>query len=166
MAILITFKKKQPTELFYKKVVLKNFAIFTWKHLCWSLLLIQNILAFLRAPILKNICERLLHKNWTMKLKQLKIVHKDFNFTLESWVFLHQYISEKCLFHDWFHLEFVITQNISLVSWEINSKQQILTKVNQKKIKSSRKEHACERAFNFDHWKMFSENFKPMRVWL
>ena len=29
MAILSTFKKKQPTELFCKKVVLKNFAIFT-----------------------------------------------------------------------------------------------------------------------------------------
>ena len=48
--------------------------------------------------------------------------------------------------------------------WEINSKQQILTKVNQKKIKSSRNEHACEHALNFDHWKAFSENFKPMRV--
>ena len=31
--------QKQPPELFIEKAVLKNFAIFTEKHLCWSLLL-------------------------------------------------------------------------------------------------------------------------------
>ena len=25
---------------------------------------------------------------------------------------------------------------------------------------------SCERALNFDQWKTFSENYKPMRVWL
>ena len=29
--------QKQPLELFYKKAILKNFAIFTGKQLCWSL---------------------------------------------------------------------------------------------------------------------------------
>ena len=24
----------------------------------------------------------------------------------------------------------------------------------------------CKRALNFDQWKTFSENYKPMRVWL
>ena len=58
-----------------KKIVLKNFAIFTRKHLCWSPFLIQrdfitkklqhrcfhvSIAKFLRTPILKNICEWLL----------------------------------------------------------------------------------------------------------
>ena len=58
-----------------KKDVLKNFVIFTEKHLCWSPFLIKlqdwrhttilkrdsNTGVFLlRAPILKNICERLL----------------------------------------------------------------------------------------------------------
>ena len=33
--------QKQPPEVFYKKVVLKNFAIFIGKHLCWSLFLIK-----------------------------------------------------------------------------------------------------------------------------
>ena len=33
--------QKQPPELFYKKAVLKSFAIFTGKHLCWILLLIK-----------------------------------------------------------------------------------------------------------------------------
>ena len=73
-------EKKQPPEEFYKKGVLKNFAIFTGKHLCWGLFLIKlqtwpafslkrrlqrrcfpvSIAKFLRTPVLKNICERLI----------------------------------------------------------------------------------------------------------
>ena len=34
---------QEPPEMFYKKVVFKNFAIFTEKHLCWSLFLIKFI---------------------------------------------------------------------------------------------------------------------------
>ena len=60
-----------------ENVVLKNFAIYTGKHLYWNLFLIKlqasfikkrltrtcfsvNIAKFLRKSILKNICERLL----------------------------------------------------------------------------------------------------------
>ena len=59
------------TGVFRKKGVLKNFAIFTRKHLCWSLFDVfgvnfikrrlqhrcfpVNITKFLRKPILKNI---------------------------------------------------------------------------------------------------------------
>ena len=57
--------------ILYKKAFLKNFAIFTGKHLCWSLCLIKlqafrhrcfpvNIAKIFRTPILKNICKRLL----------------------------------------------------------------------------------------------------------
>ena len=64
----LTFKK-QPREVFYKKAI-KNFAIFTGNHLCWSLFF-QKCCNFIRKrlqhrcfpvskPILKNICERLL----------------------------------------------------------------------------------------------------------
>ena len=52
-----TILQKQQPKVLYKKAVLKNFAIFTGKHLCWSLFLIK--LQALR-PILKNIWERLL----------------------------------------------------------------------------------------------------------
>ena len=66
--------------MFYKKATLKNFAIFTEKHLCWNLLFnkniglqvcnfitkglqrrcfLANIENFLRTPILKSISERL-----------------------------------------------------------------------------------------------------------
>ena len=72
--------KKYNEQVFYKKVVLKNFAIFTEKHLRWSLFLNKNtvlqtwnffkkrlqhkffpvnIAKFLRKPVLENICERL-----------------------------------------------------------------------------------------------------------
>ena len=63
--------------MFLKIVALKNFAIFTGKHLCWSLFIknrlqqrcfLVNIGKFLRAPILKNICKRLL-LNRTVSLK-------------------------------------------------------------------------------------------------
>ena len=74
-------KLKQPLQVFYKKSVFKNFAIFTGKNLCWSLFLIKlqafspsdftkkriqhrcfpvNNAKFLRKTILKNLCERLL----------------------------------------------------------------------------------------------------------
>ena len=35
--------EKQPPEAFYKKAGLKNFPIFTEKHLCWSLFLIKSL---------------------------------------------------------------------------------------------------------------------------
>ena len=67
--------------MFHKKAVLKNFIIFTGRQLCWDLFFnknaglqgpsfikkrlehrcfFANIEKFLRTPILKNICERLL----------------------------------------------------------------------------------------------------------
>ena len=49
--------EKQPPEVFYKAPVLKDFATFTGKYICWSLFLIYNIAKFLRASILKNICK-------------------------------------------------------------------------------------------------------------
>ena len=69
-----------PPEVFCKEDVLKHFANFIGKHLCWSLFLIKlqalrlatlikkrlehgcfpmKFVKILRTPILKNICERL-----------------------------------------------------------------------------------------------------------
>ena len=64
-------QQNQLPEVFRKKGVLKNFAIFTRKHLCWSLFSVfgvnfikerlqhryfpVNITKFLRTAILKNI---------------------------------------------------------------------------------------------------------------
>ena len=44
--------QKQPLELFCKKGVLRNFANFTGKHLCWSLFLIE-LQTFKPAALLK-----------------------------------------------------------------------------------------------------------------
>ena len=45
--------QKKPPEVFYKKDVLKSFAIFSGKHLCWSLFLIK-LKVFRSATFLKR----------------------------------------------------------------------------------------------------------------
>ena len=45
--------QKQPPKMFYKKAVLKKFAIFTGKHLCWSLFF-YKIAGLGRATLLKK----------------------------------------------------------------------------------------------------------------
>ena len=61
-----SYQQKQPPDVFCKKAALKNFAIFTGKHLCWSLFLIK-LQAFrcfsmniAKTSILRNICEWML----------------------------------------------------------------------------------------------------------
>ena len=44
--------QKQSSDVFCKKAALKNFTIFTGKHLCWSLFLIK-LQAFTSATLLK-----------------------------------------------------------------------------------------------------------------
>ena len=45
--------KKQPPDLFYKEVVLKNFSIFTGKYLCSSLFFVK-LQALRSATLLKR----------------------------------------------------------------------------------------------------------------
>ena len=73
--------QKQPPDVFYKSPVVKKKKKkkqYLQKHLCWSLFLIQIITKSLRAPILKNICERLLLKMCSWNWEKTKIVHKEF----------------------------------------------------------------------------------------
>ena len=74
-----SFPKRENSrpEAFCKKVVLKTFAIFTGKYLCWSLFSLRPstflkrdsntgaflITRFLRTSILKKICQWLLLKS-------------------------------------------------------------------------------------------------------
>ena len=79
----IKISKRYNEQVFNKTAALKNFAIFTEKHLRWSLLLSKNagpqswnfikkrlqhkfvpvnIAKFLRTPIFENICERLFER--------------------------------------------------------------------------------------------------------
>ena len=63
---LFFYQQMQPPEVVCKKAALRNFAIFTGKHLCWSLFLIK-LQAFkcfsmniAKTSILRNICEWML----------------------------------------------------------------------------------------------------------
>ena len=74
-----------------------------------------------KATILKNICERLRLKKYSWNWEELEILDKNFSSTLKNRIFQHQcqkqvkmYIS-LFLFHDWFSLEFIFTDNISLM---------------------------------------------------
>ena len=50
---LQSLEAKQPREVFYKKAIIRNFAIFTGKNLCWSLFIII-IQSFRPATLLKR----------------------------------------------------------------------------------------------------------------
>ena len=52
-AMCVQYVQKQPPEMLFKKVVLKNFAHLTEKHLCWSLFLIK-MEAWRPATLLKR----------------------------------------------------------------------------------------------------------------
>ena len=66
-----TSLRSSRSQMIFKIGVIKTFANFTQKHLCWSLILIKlqafkrrcfplKFAKYLRTPILKNICKRLL----------------------------------------------------------------------------------------------------------
>ena len=50
---VFTLFRSSHRRWFIKKAVLKNFAIFTWKHLCWSLFL-RKLQAFRSATLLER----------------------------------------------------------------------------------------------------------------
>ena len=69
------FIRSSSLQMFFKRCVLKCFAIFTGRRLCWSLFwpatllkklqlmcFVVNIAKFLRTPILKNSCDQLFLK--------------------------------------------------------------------------------------------------------
>ena len=63
------------------------------------------------------------------------------------------------LFHEWFHFDFVFIDSISLM-------YKCLLELIKKRSKVQEENMSCERALNFDQWKIFSENYKAIRVWL
>ena len=67
--------QKQPPKVFYKKCVLKNFAIFTGKHLCWTLFAGLQVCSFIK----KN--SKKLHTNLNKcQVKRSLLVGTKFNF--------------------------------------------------------------------------------------
>ena len=151
--------QKQQPEKFCKKAPLNNFAIFTGKHQCWKLFSIQNIAKFFRAPILNNLCKRLLLTMF-MKLRKVKncwqgiltlYEKQDFSTSVSETsenAYLFVFISWLVSFgvYIFTYNIYVFTYNISLIYrmlWEINN----YTRVDKKKIKSSRKEYVTRKCF-------------------
>ena len=129
--------------------------LLTGNHLCWSLFLILSIAKFLRAIILKNICEQLLVKLCSWNWENLFIM--GFNFTFKYRFFQHQYQNQVHFGISW--LVCIYTQYFfGVVRNKLQTKEDLKFK--------KRNCQSCERALNFDQWKTFSENHKPMRVWL
>ena len=67
--------------MFFKKGVLKNFAVFTEKHLCWSLFLIKlqafRASKFLRRAFLQNTIPRHKGHKWLNKICKLMFIEAD-----------------------------------------------------------------------------------------
>ena len=95
---IITFRRKQLTEVLYKETALKNFLIFTGTDFCWSLFEITlrygcspvYLLHIFRTPFLKNISGRLLldlllgSYHW---LHFRYLLHVSFVSSEKTWVF-------------------------------------------------------------------------------
>ena len=85
----------EPRDVFHKKAILKKFAIWKGKHLCRGLFFIKvaglrpltvlkkglqhryflvNVRKFIKIPILKNICERLLLHFWKLFCENILIL--------------------------------------------------------------------------------------------
>ena len=58
------------------------------------------------------------------------------------------------------------TYNISLPWGEINSNTKYALELIKRRSKVQETNMSCEHALNFNQWKTFSKNYKPMRAWL
>ena len=99
-----------------------------------------------------------------------------FNFTLKNRFFQHQYQNQEKMFvfTSWLvshevliHIQYFFGVMSNKLQWTTasetwNSKYLELIK---RRSKVHENNMSCERALNFDQWKTFSENYKPMRVW-
>ena len=63
-------------------------------------------------------------------------------------------------------LKFVFACNSFCMWWEITPNSKYLLELINRRPKVQEINMSCEHALNIDQWKTFSENYKPMRVWL
>ena len=108
---------------------------------------------------------------------KLTFIPKEFNFSLKNRSLWHQYQKQWKMFVFYFMVCFPLSlyspaYNISLVWWDIKFWKTASETSNTKYLelikrwsKVQEKNMSCEGALNFDQWKTFSENYKPVRVW-
>ena len=87
-------KQKQASEVFYKKGVLRNFAIFIGKHLCQSLFL--NKIGSLRPETLLK--KRLWHRCFLLNFE--KFLRTPFLQNTSGWLLLKKSTSQKKFFQN------------------------------------------------------------------
>ena len=114
----------------------------------------------LRTAISKNICKRLLLKIRSWNWEKIKVVHEDFQqkqtFVFISWkkrveilVFISGLVSFEVCIHRYF-----------CDLWEY------LLELIKRRSKVQEKNMPCEGSLDFDQWKTFSENCKPIKFLL
>ena len=101
-----------------------SWLLLTGKPMCGSPFLILSIEKYLRPPILKNICKRLLLKICSWNWETLKFIHKSFNL-IQFFSASASETSSSMVFHDWFPKKFLFTCNISLKKRRQNFKKRI-----------------------------------------
>ena len=113
---------------------------------------------------MKNICVRLLLKMCSWNWGKLKYI-RSLNFTFKNRFFQHQYQKQVKTFV--FTLWLVSHEVCIHVPYYFRMVRNKLHEYIQIKRRSKVQEKtSCERALNFDQWKLFSENYKPMSVLL
>ena len=90
---------------------------------------------------------------------------RSFNFTLKNEFFQHQYQKQEKIFVLRQYFFGVMRNKLHWTTASETSNTKYLELI-KRRSKVQEKNMSCERALNFDQWKTFSENYKPMRVWL
>ena len=90
---------------------------------------------------------------------------RSFNFTLKNGFFQHQYQKQEKMFVLRQYFFGVMRNKLHWTTASETSNPKYL-EIIKRRSKVQEKNMSCERALNFDQWKTFSENYKPMRVWL
>ena len=90
---------------------------------------------------------------------------RSFNFTLKNGFFQHQYQKQEKMFVLRQYFFGVMRNKLHWTTASETSNTKYLELI-KRRSKVQEKNMSCERALNFDQWKTFSENYKPMRVWL
>ena len=88
-----------------------------------------------------------------------------FNFTLKNRFFQHQYQKQEKIFVLRQYFFGVMRNKLHWTTASETSNTKYLELI-KRRSKVQEKNMSCERALNFDQWKTFPENYKPMRVWL
>ena len=89
---------------------------------------------------------------------------RSFNFTLKNGFFQHQYQKQEKMFVLRQYFFGVMRNKLHWTTASETSNTKYLELI-KRRSKVQEKNMSCERALNFDQWKTFSENYKPMRVW-